>query len=291
MKEVEEIIDLCLFQFESQNFEAKSIFFTDIHKLIYNLYTKPQGEKNNLSILKKLIKTTSQFDKTKNGKILRILKNNKIIGETEFGSIILKPGEYLLGNGKSNSFQYRSDSSWYNSNFFFIKKNYIENIPENHLGRFYLNVNPRFINYIIKEIIKIENYHFLVKAFHNPEHFKRSDTLVIYFPLRDLEYFITLVTNIYSQNNDKFRIGVPFFLKKINPSVGFGENPPDNKYSFGSYRTECFFPKKTQIRKELRQKLIIETIEILEKKGFDLNHFHLNPFSVFKAKYEQLNLL
>jgi hypothetical protein len=262
-----------------------------LKSLLYRIYTNPVGEVSNECFLTDILKIEYLENETKSVEVIRKLENGIVKAGDLMAPLVLSPGEYFINNNNSNRINYFVSNHWYDANFFYLKRNFNCSYPNNHIGRFYLNLTKEGVVNFIKYAIKDNTNYYSLKCFYETKFYDRSDILVLFFPIINFDFFYEMVIKFYNTNKAAFRLGTPFFLHKINDSIGFGENPSVNNYSFGSLRVNLI---EKVIRNNDVQEidlLIKRIIKKIKLEGYDLNYFYCNAYSNFIKFYHQKGLL
>jgi len=261
-----------------------------LKSLLYKLYTNPLGDVGNECFLSDILKIEYLENETKNVEVIRKLENGIVKAGDLMAPLVLYPGEYFTNNNNSNRINYFICNHWYDDNFFYLRKNFNCTYPNNHIGRFYLNLTKEGVVNFIKYAIKYNTNYFSLKCFYKTKFYDRSDILILFFPIINLDLFFEIVINFYNSNRVNFRLGVPFFLHKINDSIGFGENPSDNNFSFGLLRVNLISKVIKEYPSTEKELIIKQVIKKIKSQGYYLNSFFCNPYSDFSKFYQQKGL-
>ena len=120
-------------------------------------------------------------------------------------------------------------------------------------GRFYLNLKPEYVGYILTKAMKLfhtNGLHVDMKVLTegNVDTFNRCDKMLIAFNAEEEKKAVQILEILYKDNKETFNeTGVPYFATEMNDSsnekmagIGFGEEP-DSVYgglSFGQIRVK-----------------------------------------------------
>jgi len=221
-------------------------------------------------------------------------KDGSVIASKNDFRRFLKAGDYLLtaepgeNNMCSQNVTFKSLSYTFDTQFFHFWGNYFsEHFPQ-ELVRFYFNVKPHFaVNWVNFFRIHLgeNSFFFQAKIHHLSSQTSRADNAVIYINRKDIPDFLVILKKLVLKFPHYMEDMTPFFLLKIGPGIGFGENPQDPSESFGSYRCR-------QIIHLMEAKPACRVSEILlslKHKGFDIEKFYLNPFSPHSYDFSGLD--
>ncbi len=162
------------------------------------------------------------------------------------------------------------------------------NIEPKRINRFYFNLLPhkqRILSFVdnLSDRLNFCQIPFQFKCLNNLEDYKRSDSAVLYIQKNHFNSVILIIGELYQSYTDIMRSETPIFTYSIANGVGFGENPPGEGESFGSYRARLIceaIQKIDKQGKDLIDDYIINEIEnYLLELGFDENRFYLNSRS------------
>lgn len=121
----------------------------------------------------------------------------------------------------------------------------------NNIGRFYFNLNPEYVGNILIKVAEMFQENGLHVEMKVPTKgsaftFNRHDKMVIYFNAKEEEKTMRVIEMLHSNNNEAFdETGVPRFAAEMKDSsnkkmkgVGFGEEPKQDRESFGTIRVK-----------------------------------------------------
>lgn len=268
----------------------------DAFENAYGLYCRvKKTEEKKPNQLTRILPQFKDYEKWEAGYFLEHRNNDgSVIAFKNDSRRFLKAGEYLLTTetGKNNiccpMVAFKSLSYTFDTQFFYFWGNYFsEHFPQ-ELVRFYFNVKPRFVQRWLNffRIHLGENsFFFQAKIYHLSSQTSRADNAVIYINRKDIPGFLAILKKLVLEFSYYMGDEIPFFLLKIGPGIGFGENPEDPSESFGSYRCRLI----VSLMEAESTNSISEIMLTLKQKGFDVEKFYLNPFSMHSYDFSELD--
>lgn len=147
--------------------------------------------------------------------------------------------------------------------------------------RFYFNTGREgsilLMNYLTGKLNKAR-VPFLLKCVYRSEHIHRPDNFVLYTDYRFLGPVYALTGEIHEALSPWFYPATPLFTLPLRPGIAFAENPSDSQKSFGMSRCGLLAEALVEAAPETEERLQ-QVIAYIEKRGYDLNRFFLNPGS------------
>lgn len=239
---------------------------------LYDLYTGEIPHSETGSILPSLRKLSKKH--LEEAVLIKTLDKGKVLAEVHQEPLLLYPGEYVL---LGQDIQYYTDATWFDKNFFYIFRQRYRSYPNAHLGRFYFNVSQKGALQCMRALCQLKDHYFTAKCFYDAKFYHRKDIVILCFPLEHFDYFKKWAEDFYDKHTSCFREGLPYFLKPLRPSLGYGENPESDRDSFGSQRVRV-------IKEFLDSGGSLNTF--LKRKGYDPKAVYMNPGSPFSALYQ-----
>lgn len=261
---------------------------------VYSLYNK--SYEDSASFLSDLIAPVFEgFDQWETGYGLEHKnKDGSVIAERKGLRKLLKAGEYILQsefkeNKRVERVSFKSFASSFDPTFFhFFGNNKTEYFPRSLL-RFYLNIKPEFLIDFLKFFRKeVEEASFFIhiKTDHLASVNRRADNTVFYLHREDTDKFMGIIRSFISGFPFMLNPELPYFVLKITDSLGFAENPEDPNESFGSLRCKIISRLVYEAKTGTVQHRTKRIMKQLEKEGFDLQKFYLNPYSEHRYDFK-----
>ena len=161
--------------------------------------------------------------------------------------------------------------------------------------RLYFNIRPTGVPQLIETLTKTFNRYqipFDFKCLNAPDRYaQRTDTAVLYLAKGVANYAFKVLPQVLEAIADELEKTVPAFTRPIVPGVGFAESSPSVSDSFGTSRAKVITQGIMQaIEKGLPPTKWRDTVQtMLQRMGFDLQHFYLNPNSQYHYQLPELN--
>ncbi|MCU0421774.1 MAG: T3SS effector HopA1 family protein [Bacteroidia bacterium] len=161
------------------------------------------------------------------------------------------------------------------------------------LCRFYFNVKPEHIAKFIKTLSKNFNESlipFMFKCLNHPSLYIRADGAVLYIEKKYFGIAAKVLKELIKQHQQAFNAAVPLFSLKLQPGLGFAEDPGNGK-SFGMNWSELLAEAlirfyETETSSDDKKEAIIH--ELIKKKGLSLEHSYLNHNSFYPYQFNLL---
>lgn len=289
---------------ESRNITQKGVIDI-IQKTIYNHYyiQKHNSFTNNIdseNFLCSLKKTTSSKPFWhRRWQIEYVHSNGNVIARNKFRRLLVQSGGFIHHKpqgvpsqvGDLISICQLQQYFAYDGGFFHIYGKALDEQFYEAIIRFYFNILPE----IAIELIDFLAFHlnrlripFHFKCLSNPKLYERADVAVLYV---DKKYFfgvIPLLRRFLSENSSFFCHQIPLFTYQVANGIGFAENPPDPTESFGMSRCRLI---AEGIWESYQQKIdsshrVDFIVSYIQKQGYSLERFYLNPNSRFPYNFE-----
>lgn len=155
--------------------------------------------------------------------------------------------------------------------------------------RFYFNITPEGAPVLLSHLTSTLNYYkipFSFKCLNSPKQYIRTDSAVLYLDKKNTPLAYVLLGSFVDHLKPYLKEGLPLFAKKLWKGIAFAEDP-GNGDSFGMNRSRLIAQGLLNSflnddNENQKQKTVIDHIE---KSGFDLEQFHLNPHSHFEYNF------
>jgi hypothetical protein len=108
-----------------------------------------------------------------------------------------------------------------------------------HLSRFYFNMNPDRVPWLIERLSVLLNRHriaYRLKCLANPLFYERMDPVVLYVAKRFVPAFMRLFAGARNELADRLRDGTPLLTKPMLNGMGAADEPGGG-FSFGQSRS------------------------------------------------------
>jgi len=286
-------------------------------KLFYNLYNtlytcfytkqektgnpkKPNTSRNFLENLQKANQSIEQFNE------------GWLVEEIEYGGNILvkkggtkrytHAGDFLRENFRQGTLQkgekvklfhqkeYRNQQE---GGFYFVFGETLMDNNNSALVRLYFNLKPEGAKEIIQLFTKVFNewqIPFQFKCLDVAAHYQRADSAVLYFDKRYSNLVFELMKTIYPKIQHQLKHSIPLFTKYFADGIGFAENPPDSKESFGTSRCKIIANGIIEgwKQKKAKQEWIECIIKSIENNFLQIEAMYLNPNTKYPYHFPHL---
>lgn len=159
---------------------------------------------------------------------------------------------------------------------------------EDTIVRIYFNITPKGAIFIMNELTEELNKKeipFSFKVLYNPKDYKRHDSGVLYFDKQNYLKVKEILKDIYQNNEQNFKSGIPLFTLELAQGLGLAEEPNhrfSEQESFGLNRCQIIANGLLKARYEGNdspQERMSAIKEQFAKLGISLQRTYLNPES------------
>lgn len=265
--------------------ENKAQLQKQLADLLYDQFYKAHGPKEveNRNFLDELRKNNLSRTRIRKGYTLEIVQEIPYTASRGAHRLKLQPGAYLLP-GDENA----GEEAWVRlpkdrvkDSFYYAFSSTSAAFFRESILRFYFNTGIEgsilLMNYLTGNLNKAR-IPFVLKCIYESRHIHRPDNFVFYTDYRFLGPIYTLIREIPETLSACLYPTTPLFTLALRPGIAFAENPYDPQKSFGMARCELLAEALTETLSGPENRLQ-EVMARIEKKGYDLKRFFLNPGS------------
>lgn len=265
--------------------EDKAQLQKQLSDLLYEQFYKAHEPKEteNRNFLDELKKNNLSRDRIRKGYTLEIVQEIPYTASKGDHRLKLQPGTYLLPGGENAGAEawVRFPKDRVKDSFYYAFSYTPAAFFRESVLRFYFNTGVEgsvlLMNYLTGNLNRAR-IPFVLKCIYESRYIHRSDNFVLYTDYRFLGPVYTLIREIPETLSACFYPAVPLFTLALRPGVAFAESPYDPQKSFGMARCELLAEVLTEALTGPESRLQ-EMIAGIEKKGYDLKRFFLNPGS------------
>lgn len=250
-----------------------------LYNQFYNVHEIKEGREGDF--LEELKKNNRSRTFVRKGYTLEITREIPYTASKGDHRLKLRPGTYLLPDpaGKEAWVFFPKDSI--KDIFYYAYSLTPATFFREATLRFYFNTGRAgsifLMNYLTGNLNKAR-VPFILKCVYCSEHIHRSDNFVLYTDYRFLGAAYDVIRKIPPTLSPGIYPATPLFTLPLRPGIAFAENPSDSSKSFGMSRCELLAEALTETAAET-ENCVQEISTNLEKRGYDLKRFFLNPGS------------
>lgn len=273
---------------------------SSLTKIIYNnnyvsSQATPLGVNPNFADTLKTANTSNTIKHT-NWLIIHENADGSIVVQKNNRRLVVFPGTYILEKFSKtgaaigekvtlvNFLDYDDEASI----FFFTFGNELRDDFNESLTRFYFNILPNklpdLITYLTTELNRIK-VPFQFKCIKKADFFYRADKAILYIEKRYLNLTISTISDVKVKFNTVLINNIPLFTRRLAPGIAFAENPVDPNESFGTSRCRLIAEAIVEAHEKNIKDVKFHVLQYIEKKGYDLDKFYLNPGSRFEYDF------
>ncbi len=145
--------------------------------------------------------------------------------------------------------------------------------------RLYWNVSAEGGESLVRHVTEVFNLAgipFRLKTLNSPAAYTRADAAILYIPRSHRAQGATAIGEVYRNVRSHLRAPVSPFVLPLAPGLGLAEDPNDGS-SFGMHRSQLLAAVLLDTLNEADPLGSLTTT--LERRGYALNRFYLNPRS------------
>lgn len=228
--------------------------------------------------------------------IIHINNDNSVVVEMGNRRLLAKSGDFIANKHFGSNLTLNNNVTLYNKSdysddngvFYHVFGKAIGDRFNESLLRFYFNLRPSGMPILIDFLTSVINpieIPFQFKCLHDCTNYGRADAGVLYFEKRFFFDLISILKDAKKLVAIHSNPDTPLFARRLAPGIAFAENPPDPNESFGTSRCRLIAEAIVEAHENSVEDVKSYVLDYVEQKGYDLDHFYLNPGSQFEYDF------